>query len=281
MKRWFGSEYTNCPNCDLPDEDSRHLLHCTDAGRYALYRSEVDKVVSWLQQHHTDPELAGVISAYLYGRGNTTLCSLPRLSPEIHAFAFSQDLIGWENFMLGMISQQIRRVQYTHLLTTSSMLTVDDWMKQLIGQLLHIVHGQWIYRNISKYHDKIGSIRKADRRLLLLEIDRLMHLDKSEVPEESQFLLEVDFARLRTGDLTSQHYWVESIKAALAARSRKTFLQRRRAASSGRRPAPAEPPIPFGRDDDITQTLGGDLKRRHSGAGSIQDKTNKRQKKPD
>lgn len=162
MKRWFGSEYTNCPNCDMPDEDSRHLLHCTDAGRYALYRSEVDKVVSWLQQHHTDPELAGVISAYLHGRGNTTLCSLPRLSPEIQAFAFSQDLIGWENFMLGMISQQIRRVQYAHLLTTSSMLTVDDWMKQLIGQLLHIVHGQWIYRNISKYHDKIGSIRRAE-----------------------------------------------------------------------------------------------------------------------
>lgn len=281
MKRWFGSEHTSCPNCDMPDEDSLHLLHCRDAGRFALYRTEVDKLVSWLQQHHTDPELAGVLSAYLYGRGTKTLCSLPRLTPEIRAFAFSQDLIGWENFMLGMISYHIRSVQYSHLLTTSSLLTVDDWMKQLIGQLLHIVHGQWIYRNISKHHDKIGSIRRADRRLLLLEIDRLMHLDPSDIPEESQFLLEVDFARLRKGELTSQHYWVESIKAALASKDRKNFLKRRRAAPSGRRLNTAEPPFPFGRDDDTSQTSSSGIKRRSNGAGSIQDKSNKRQRKPD
>lgn len=183
--------------------------------------------------------------------------------------------------MLGMISYHIRSVQYSHLLTTSSLLTVDDWMKQLIGQLLHIVHGQWIYRNISKHHDKIGSIRRADRRLLLLEIDRLMHLDPSDIPEESQFLLEVDFARLRKGELTSQHYWVESIKAALASKDRKNFLKRRRAAPSGRRLNTAEPPFPFGRDDDTSQTSSSGIKRRSNGAGSIQDKSNKRQRKPD
>jgi hypothetical protein len=43
--------------------------------------------------------------------------------------------------------------------------------------------------DISKYHNKIGSIRRADCRLLLLEIDRLMHLDPGDIPEESQFLL--------------------------------------------------------------------------------------------
>jgi hypothetical protein len=59
MKRWFGSEHTSCPNCNMPDEDSQHLLHCRDAGRFALYHTEVDKLVSWLQQNHTDLELAG------------------------------------------------------------------------------------------------------------------------------------------------------------------------------------------------------------------------------
>lgn len=28
MGRWFGSEHTLCPNCDMPDEDASHLLHC-------------------------------------------------------------------------------------------------------------------------------------------------------------------------------------------------------------------------------------------------------------
>ena len=71
------------------------------------------------------------------------------------------------------------------------MLTVDDWMKKFIDQLLHIVHGQWIYRNVSKHHATLGSIRRAERRQLLLEIDRLVSLRPEEVPEESKFLLEM------------------------------------------------------------------------------------------
>jgi hypothetical protein len=107
------------------------------------------------------------------------------------------------------------------------MLNVDDWMAPFIGKLLHLTHGQWIYRNISKYHDKLGSIRKTERRKLLLEIDCLIHVLPEDVPEESKFLLEVDFARLRKGKLTTQHYWVHAVKAAVVAGRHRTFLQRR------------------------------------------------------
>ena len=120
----------------------------------------------------------------------------------------------------------IRPIQYSHLLASASMMNVDDWMGQFIGKLLHLTHGQWIYRNISKYHDKLGSIRKTERRDLLLEIDRLIHLSPDDIPEESKFLLEVDFARLRGGELTTQHYWVHAVKAAVLAGKRKSFLQR-------------------------------------------------------
>ena len=48
-----------------------------------------------------------------------------------------------------------------------------------------------------------------------MEIDCLIHTPPEDVPEESKFLLEVDFARLRKGELTSQHYWVHAVKAAV------------------------------------------------------------------
>jgi hypothetical protein len=74
-----------------------------------------------------------------------------------------------------------------------------------------------------------------------------MHLKPEDLPEESKFLLEVDFARLRNGELTSQHYWVHAVKAAVSAHSRKSFLQRRRqAAARGRCRATITPPIPYG-----------------------------------
>jgi hypothetical protein len=145
---------------------------------------------------------------------------MSRLHVHLQQFAFAQDLIGWDNFMLGIVLSHLRAVQHSHLIGAPSMLTADDWMKQFINKLLHITHGQWIYRNISKYHDKIGHIWKAERRQLLLEIDRLMHLSPDDLPEESKFLLEVDFARLRGGELTSQHYWVHAVKAAVSAHQR-------------------------------------------------------------
>jgi hypothetical protein len=78
--------------------------------------------------------------------------------------------------MLGMVSSHLRAIQHSHLVGAPSVLTADDWMRQFINKLFHITHGQWIYRNISKYHDQLGNVRKTERRQLLLEIDRLMHL---------------------------------------------------------------------------------------------------------
>ena len=162
-------------------------------------------------------------------------------------------------------------------------MSVDDWMSAFIDRLLHIAHGQWIYRNISKHHDKLGSIRRTERRELLLEIDRLIHVAPEDVPEESKFLLEVDFARLRQGDMISQHYWVHAVKAAVVAGKRRTFLQRRRraAASPSTTVVPLTPMIPFASTDVVNHTERQQARKRHHlGSGSIQDAANKR-RRPD
>jgi hypothetical protein len=215
MGRWFGSEHTSCPNCGMEDEDSNHLMHRRDSGHFALFREEVNKLTAWLQSSHTDPDLARVLLIYLLSRGLVAMSSIEGLPREFLRFASSHDIIGWDNFLLGMVSMHLQPIQYSHLLALASMLNVDDWMSQFIGKLLHLKHGQWIYRNISKYHEKLGSIQKAEQRDLLLEINHLIHVLPEEVPEESKFLLEVDFTRLRKGGLTTQHYWVNAVKAAV------------------------------------------------------------------
>jgi hypothetical protein len=101
-----------------------------------------------------------------------------------------------------------------------------------------------------------------------------------EVPEESKFLLEVDFARLCKGDLTSQHYWVHAVKAAVKAGQRKGFL-RRRAAPPLVMLTSGQPPIPFAPTDDTSQTDRGTAQKRvHKGSGSIDDMSNKH-RRPD
>jgi hypothetical protein len=160
------------------------------------------KLTAWLQSSHTDPDLARILPIYLLNQGSVALSSIVGLPRDFLRFASSQDIIGWDNFLLGMASMHLRPIQYSHLLASALMLNVDNWMTQFISKVLHLTHGQWIYRNISKYHEKLVSIQKTERRDLLLEIDCLIHVSLEEVPEESKFLLEVDFARLQNGELT-------------------------------------------------------------------------------
>jgi hypothetical protein len=112
----------------------------------------------------------------------------------------------------------------------------------------------------------------------LLEIDRLIHLSPDEILEESKFLLEVDFVRLRGGELTTQHYWVHAVKAAVVEGRRKTFLQCRRLR---RRVPTSEPPVPFAESDTTTDLPPPtQSKRQCTGSGSIGDMSNKR-RRPD
>jgi hypothetical protein len=121
------------------------------------------------------------------------------LPAEFHRFAYAQDMIGWDNFMLGKISTHLHPIQYSHLLSSPLMLTVDDWMKQFIDQLIHIVQGQWIYHNISKHHDTTTSSTVSGNRWFNDTLSSRCTRYKSK------FLLEVDFACLRAGDLVGQH----------------------------------------------------------------------------
>jgi hypothetical protein len=67
--------------------------------------------------------------------GNMLCASMELLQLEVgprefFRFASSQDIIGWDNFLLGMVSVHLRpiQIQYSHLLASASMLNVDDWM---------------------------------------------------------------------------------------------------------------------------------------------------------
>eukprot|EP00956_Cyclotella_meneghiniana_P027633 scaffold62402_cov42-Cyclotella_meneghiniana.AAC.1 len=268
MKRWFGSEHSQCPNCGKDDEDSHHLMHCPDSGRFALFREEAQKLTVWLEMNHTDPILAKIISRYVMNRGSSRLADFSNVPPEYYKFVYEQQLIGWDNFMLGQITTSLRPLQHSHLLSSPSLLTVDDWLTNLINKLLHITHGQWIYRNISKHHATLGFIRKTERRNMLLEIDRLAQLTQEDVPEDSKFLLEIDFSSLRYADTCTQNYWVHAVKAAVVAGNMR------------RQSSLRSPPVPYGAND--ARPAGATALGKHSrhGSGDILDGSNKR-RKPD
>ena len=284
MARWYDETVTECPNCGAPDEDSRHLLHCPDAGRFALFRERLKELEQWMSRPHTDPILADILSLYIFHRGSKTMASLCGRNREYLRLAHSQDFIGWDHFMEGKITKEFGSIQRAHLLEAPTMLTVADWINQFITHLLQITHGQWLYRNVSKHHQRYGQLKEVERSALLVEIDKLLHTSPDDVPEESRFLLEIDFTHLRQSQTDEQSYWVNAVKAAVTAGRRSARRERRlRRRSSDMEHArqgihPILPVVPFGDTDDV-EAFSNRHKRHRS--GSIADKSNKRYKKPD
>ncbi len=101
-----------------------------------------------------------------------------------------------------------------------SRLTIADWTKRLISQLLQILHAQWVFRNVSLHDARTGYIRVKRRENFLAEVDRLAKVDPILLPENSKYLLEIDFSALHCDPLEKQSYWVLAMKAAVKAGQR-------------------------------------------------------------
>ena len=124
-------------------------------------------------------------------------------------------MIGYRNFMEEHILTHFYEIQNFHLAMSSSFLNGADWAKQFISKILHVMHSQWIFCNIS-LHDKInGYLHKKKSEEIALKLELLAEIAPEDVPAESQFLLEINFSKLSKSHIESQKYWILAINAAL------------------------------------------------------------------
>jgi hypothetical protein len=137
--------------------------------------------------------------------------NLPQIVRE---YAISQDVIGWENFVMGMISFKLLPIQsaYNHSNGASSHAT--RWISGLITQLLQVTHTQWVYRCILVHNCSTGTLISAHKAKLLKEIEHQLALGSESLDEEDRFLLECNFGDLPTTTGKHQEYWLLAIQAA-------------------------------------------------------------------
>jgi len=114
---------------------------------------------SWLEKNYAHAELLEWLLRYITLRGTRQFSNFLHLSPEMQRVAPSQDLIPWTSFMEGKLSKEIFLLQRHTPINSHSHLTIADWGKQLISQILHISHAQWVFCNISLHNAQEGCLR--------------------------------------------------------------------------------------------------------------------------
>jgi hypothetical protein len=190
-----------CPNCLRPRETNNHLNRCPDAGRTLLFRDSILSIVQWMHKHnHTDAELAYWLEKYLIYRGTRLMTALITKEegglPQLMTAAASQDLISWTEFLHGKISVDIEYIQHIHCSLSPCRITGSDWMKTMASHLMQASHCQWIFRNFTLHDKQRGYLCLQQRKDLLWELDKLINTPLDDIPEESRYLLELDYSKL-------------------------------------------------------------------------------------
>jgi hypothetical protein len=206
-----------CPSCETCVETCPHVARCPEAGRASAFAQSTDELELWLDANTTHPDLRSLLLGYTRGRGTVSCldCAVSLdLPPILHNLARSQDVIGWDLYMMGMLSTQMAAVQSAYLLQHQSTRQVSMWISGLITQLLQVTHCQWIYRCVVVHDRTTGTLVTTHKEELMKEIDHQLELGEEGLAEEDRFLLECNFDELATTNGEQQEYWILAVQAA-------------------------------------------------------------------
>lgn len=212
------TQWNMAPNCHSYREDSAHLNRCMEAGRTLLFKDSIQRLGMWMEATGcTDSTLGYWIQKFLLTRGRRPCRTLKIMPTTIAAVAADINTIGWTEFLHGRIPCSITKWQTAHCIgLVQSRLTGRDWVKGFIRQLLRISHSQWIYRNFTLHHKTRGYLALKKKAEVLSAIANLTEQRPEDLPEDSRFLLEMDFESLvLASSYGRQAYWVLAMKAAL------------------------------------------------------------------
>ncbi len=104
-------------------ETCSHIARCPEGGRPLAFKQLALMMERWLEENKSHPDLQSLLLRYLCGRGSTTCskCSKALNLPHIiQEFAASQDVIGWDGFIMGMVSSKLLPIQSAYFLECNS-----------------------------------------------------------------------------------------------------------------------------------------------------------------
>jgi hypothetical protein len=209
-----GQEST-CPSCQLCEETCTHILHCPEVGRMEAFLQLVKELSRWMKENEMHPDLISVILKYAQRRGEISCIKCTGELPSIvQEFKTLQDRIGWENFMVGMVSTKLLCIQDSYLQVRGLAQSSKRWAMGLITQLLQVTHGQWIYRCVLVHNCTTGTLVTQHKAELLEEITKQLLMGAEYLMEDNKYLLECNFLDIVTTNGKQQEYWLLAIQAA-------------------------------------------------------------------
>jgi hypothetical protein len=162
-------------------------MQCPEAGQAAAFAQSTQGVEAWLEDNRTPPNLKLLLLHYLRGRGTITCleCLVELNLPHIlQEFAVSQDVIGWDRFVTGMVTRKLLPIQSAFSHSSRSSSNATWWISGLITQQLQVTHTQWIHQCVLVHDPTTGTIISVHKEELLKEVKHQLTIGPDGLDEE-------------------------------------------------------------------------------------------------
>ena len=125
MKKWKKRSMDNCPHCDQENEDNMHVLQCQSPKAVEVWDTAIRDLTTYLQQKKVRDKVSHAIIRHMRAWRDNDEVQKFHYEPYLQEAITEQNLIGWNNFMLGRIGRKwaiVLRRMYNNSRTTISMM---------------------------------------------------------------------------------------------------------------------------------------------------------------
>jgi hypothetical protein len=183
-----------CPNCLEGKKTCKHIARYPETGRVATFVQSTQEVERWMAAHHTHPNLSLLLIQFLRGRGTITCLECLdnlNLTCIFEDYAVSQDIISWDGFVTGMVSNKLLPIQSAVSHSSRSSSNAMRWISRLIMQLLQVMHTQWIYQCVLAHDRMTGTLILVHKEELLKEVKNQLNMAQTDSTSRIGFCLNI------------------------------------------------------------------------------------------
>jgi hypothetical protein len=116
-----------------PGQIIEHILLCPKEGRVEAFWLAMSALEQWLKAADTDPDLAESIDEYMQWQGTAMMEEVVwDALLWFRAMGLSQDKIGWQRLLKGMILIEITAIQQQFQALNGSNISLEKWTSGLV-----------------------------------------------------------------------------------------------------------------------------------------------------
>ena len=146
------------------------------------------------------------------------MASIVSNQPSLHPLAEKQDIIGFDNLLVGRLPKILLDLLQPSLRNANRRgLTSDLWAsKQFSEQLLLFTHRQWTYRNHVKHFKTPDGKSPSEHATIDDHVQSLLTLSPEQLPPHHRHLLtKTNFSKLGSSPSHVKQFWISEVQSAL------------------------------------------------------------------